>query len=179
MYKFDEGGYLAKFKARICVRGDLQPVSEEETRAATLVFKVFRALMAMTAKYGLEAQQLDAINAFCNAMLPTPVYTQMPEGFEIPGMSLELQRALYGLRCSPLLWLQEFSRLLTKLGLTQIPGEPCLFTDHQGIIVFFYVDDIVVLFKKERQEDANDLIKKIGKAYEMRFISELLWFLGV
>ena len=63
-------------------------MNEEETRAATLAFKVFRALMAMAAKYGLEAQQLDAINAFCNAMLPSPVYTSMPEGFEIPGMSL-------------------------------------------------------------------------------------------
>ena len=80
-------------------------MNKEKTRAATLAFKVFRSLIVMAAKYGLEAQQLDAINVFCNAMLPTPVYTSMPEGFEIPGMSLKLLQALYGLRRSPLLWL--------------------------------------------------------------------------
>jgi hypothetical protein len=35
-YKFDKQGFLLKFKARICVRGDLQPLSEKETYAATL-----------------------------------------------------------------------------------------------------------------------------------------------
>ena len=104
-YKFDKEDYLAKFKACICVRGNLQSVNEEETCAATLAFKIFRSLMAMAAKYGLEAQQLDTINVFCNAILSTPIYTSMPEGFEISGMSLELLRALYGLHRSPLLWL--------------------------------------------------------------------------
>ena len=55
-----------------------------------LIFKVFRSLIAIAAKYGLEAQQLDTINIFCNARLPTPVYILMPEGFEIPNISLEL-----------------------------------------------------------------------------------------
>ena len=44
----------------------------------------------MTAKYKLEAQQLDTINVFYNTKLPTPVYTSMPKGFKIPGISLEL-----------------------------------------------------------------------------------------
>jgi hypothetical protein len=34
-HKFDKQGFLQKFKARICVRGDLQPLSEKETYAAT------------------------------------------------------------------------------------------------------------------------------------------------
>ena len=90
IYKFDKGGYLAKFKACIYVRGDLQSINKEEIYAAILAFKVFRSLMVIVAKYRLEAQQLDIINVFCNAMLPTPIYISMPEGFEIPGISLEL-----------------------------------------------------------------------------------------
>src|SRR6266513_3290520 len=109
-YKFDKEGYLMKYKAHICVRGDLQPLSLQETYAATLAFKVFRALMGLTAAFGLKAEQLDAINAFLNAKLDEIVYCHFPEGFEEdPNSCLQLLRALYGLRRSPLLWLQEFT----------------------------------------------------------------------
>jgi hypothetical protein len=40
-YKFDTDGYLLKFKARICVRGDLQESTFEDTRAATLAARTF------------------------------------------------------------------------------------------------------------------------------------------
>jgi len=80
-YKFDTDGYLAKFKARICVRGDLQPKSNKDTYAATLAARTFRALMAITAAYDLEAYQLDAVNAFINSQLDEPVYCTFPEGF--------------------------------------------------------------------------------------------------
>jgi hypothetical protein len=48
-YKLDTDGYLTKFKARICVRGDLQSRSNKGTYAATLAARTFRTLMAMTA----------------------------------------------------------------------------------------------------------------------------------
>ncbi|APA14066.1 hypothetical protein sscle_12g088360 [Sclerotinia sclerotiorum 1980 UF-70] len=52
-YKFDQDGYLIKFKARICARGDLQS-TEEETYAATLTSQIFRAMMAIAAAFDLE-----------------------------------------------------------------------------------------------------------------------------
>jgi len=56
-YKFDEDGYLTKFKARICVRGDLQDPAELDTYAATLAARALRALMTITAAFDLEAVQ--------------------------------------------------------------------------------------------------------------------------
>lgn len=44
-YKFDEEGCLTKYNTRLCARSDLQK-TEEDTYAATLAAKVFRALMA-------------------------------------------------------------------------------------------------------------------------------------
>src|SRR5437667_7753699 len=44
-YKFDQEGYLTKYKVHICVREDCQLISLQETYAATLVFRVFRVLM--------------------------------------------------------------------------------------------------------------------------------------
>ena len=100
--------------------------------------------MAITAAFGLETQQLDAVNAFTNSHLDETVYCQFPKGFEQPGLCLLLLRPLYRLRQSPLLWLKEFSNTLTQLGLQQIPRQLCLFTNGKTI-VFFYVDDIALL----------------------------------
>jgi hypothetical protein len=48
-YKFDENGYYTKAKARIVVRGDLQPVTEEENRAATSSARTLRLIITLIA----------------------------------------------------------------------------------------------------------------------------------
>ena len=53
-YKTDTNGYLTRFKARICVRGDLQKSTHEDTYAATLAARSFRALMAIVAIFNLN-----------------------------------------------------------------------------------------------------------------------------
>lgn len=86
----------------------------------------------------------------------------MPDGYTIPGMWLRLNKALYGLRKSPLLWLQELSKTLSDIGLTRIPNEPCLYTDHRGITVIIYVDDLVFMFAAHRAEDVEVLIATLN-----------------
>jgi hypothetical protein len=105
-YKFDNEGYLIKYKARICVRGDLQTTAED-TYAATLAIRIFRALMAIAAYFNMEVRQYNTVNAFTNARLAMPVYCYPPEGFSDPDHLWELHRALYGLKTSPLLWYKE------------------------------------------------------------------------
>ena len=39
-YKFDEQGFLIKYKAQLCARGDLQH-TEQDTFAATLAARIF------------------------------------------------------------------------------------------------------------------------------------------
>ena len=55
IYKFDMNGYLVKYKAQICVRGDLQQQTHQDTYAATLAAWTFQLLMAVTAAFDLEA----------------------------------------------------------------------------------------------------------------------------
>ena len=52
-YKLDTNGYLTKYKARICVRGDLQTPAKD-TYAATLATRIFRALLAIAAYFNME-----------------------------------------------------------------------------------------------------------------------------
>jgi len=88
------------------------------------------------------------VNVFINAKLSKPVYCYCLEGFGQDGYVLELLMALYGLKISPLLWYKELTSILAKFGLKLVLGTNCLFTNGQ-LIIFFYVDDIAVLFAKK------------------------------
>lgn len=178
-YKFNENGFLSKYKARIVVRGDLQETSTQDVYAATLAFKVFRSLMALVAAFNLQTHQLDAVNAFLNAKNDEPVYCFLPDGYKQPGKVMKVLRALYGQRKSPLLWLRTLTMKCLELGLYQAPGEPCLFTNQNGIILFFYVDDIVIAFRLDQKKNVESLVKRFQGMFEIRDLGPMKFFLGV
>jgi hypothetical protein len=177
-YKFDQNGYLQKLKARICVRGDLETISAEEKRAATLAARTARMIFALVAAFDLDLRQRDAVTAFLNSILTKEVYTKMPEGFEIPGRCWKLRRALYGLRISPRLWQQEAAGVLLKLGLQQVPEDPCVFIG-KGILVFFYVDDILIASYYTARERARQLEKDLEAHWELTDHGDAEWFLNI
>jgi hypothetical protein len=105
--------------------------------------------MAITAAFGYETKQMDAVNAFLNAELDELVYCYFPHGFEQSEKCLRLKRALYGLRKSPRLWLKYFATTLSRLGLKAIPGQLYIYTNFNGIIIFFYIDDVCFIYRLE------------------------------
>lgn len=177
-YKFDKHGYLIKFKARVCVRGDLQPASDLDTYAATLAARSFCLLMAIAAYFDLDAFQLDAVDAFLNGDLDETVFVQYPDGFNIPGQCLRLLKGLYGLRRSPRLWYKELSSTLREMGLRPILEEPCIFAN-DWLVVFFYVDDIALLARPSDRARLQDFIRRLQGKYKMHDLGELKWFLGI
>jgi hypothetical protein len=78
-----------------------------------------------------------------------------------------------------LLWLQELSATLKELGLQEVAGEPCLFMNDDGALVFFYVDDIVLLCRSGALPQLHKLRQALMQRYEMRDLGELSWFLGI
>lgn len=177
-YKFDSDGYLVKLKVRICVRGDLQKLSTEEKYSATLAARTARAVLALVAAFDLDTHQFDAVNAFLNSTLDETVITEMPEGFRQSGYYWKLLRALYGLRKSPRLWQREATKVLTKLGLTVVQEDLCLFAS-DGIIVFFYVDDIIIVNHPSQRRRAAEIKEKLNITWELRDMGEAAWFLGI
>ena len=175
-YKLDSEGHLTKYKARICVRGDLQTTAED-TYAATLAMRIFRALMAIAAYFNMEIRQYDAVNAFTNAQLTTPVYCHLPEGFTDSDHLWKLNRALYGLKTSPLLWYKELTKTLTELGLYEVKDAPCLWKNDK-LLVFFYVDDIVVLSPPAHTAALDDFERRLLHKYEIRSLGDLEVFCG-
>lgn len=179
VYKFDKHGQFQKCKARLVVRGDQQRKStHEETYAATLAGRSFRTLMAVAARFDLELIQYDAVNAFVNAELDKNVFMRMPPGHRKPGMILMLRKALYGLRESPLLWQRELTATLTELGFKPVPHETCCMTKG-GVIIFFYVDDIVLAYRKQREDEVERITRALQAKYKLTGGTPLQWFLGV
>ena len=104
--------------------------------------------MAIAAAFDLEIRQYNAVNIFTNTKLNKLIYCYCLEGFNLNGQILELLIALYRLKISLLLWYKELTNTLTKFGLKLVLGTNCLYTNRQ-LIVFFYIDDITVLFTKK------------------------------
>ena len=180
-YKFEDKGFLKQAKARLCVQGNKQILTHAETRAATLASRCFRTLMALTAAFGLDMKQFDALNAFVNSLLDELVYIEAPPGRLRPIGSesvLRLHRALYGLRRSPRLWQLELTNTLRQLGLEPINEEPCLFTGH-GVIILVYVDDILLVYHPDRLKEAEGIAASLQEHYELRYEGEGDAFLGI
>jgi hypothetical protein len=178
-YKFDPNGYWIRCKARLVVRGDQQDHHYSgETYAATLAIRSFRMIATLAAHYDLEMIQYDAVNAFVNAELDEPVYMRMPHGHTIPGQTLLLKRAMYGLRKSPKLWQETFSNELKSHGFEPIPDEPCCLVK-EGMIIFYYVDDFVLVFPHNLQHSAMSFTSKLMERFPLTGGDELHWFLGI
>jgi len=104
IYKFDENGYLIKFKARICVCKDLQNSAELDIYTAILTARALCVLMTITAAFDLKAVQWDAVNVFTNSILEEDsVYTDCLKEFEKQSKIWLLLHALYELWISSLL----------------------------------------------------------------------------
>jgi hypothetical protein len=84
-HKLDTAGYLLRFKARICVRGDLQQDLGGDVYAATGAYRTFRILMSLVAAFDLICHSADVTNAFLNAPMKEEVYVKCPPGFDISG----------------------------------------------------------------------------------------------
>ncbi|KAK1920498.1 hypothetical protein P3342_002798 [Pyrenophora teres f. teres] len=178
-YKFDKHHRLLKCKARLVVRGDQQRnITAQDTYAATLASRSFRMLTAIAAKHDLELKQYDVTNAFVHATIDREVFMRMPRGYQKPGTVLRLNKALYGLRISPLLWQREFTSTLRALGFQEVPHEPCCLIK-DGIIIFFYVDDIILAYHKDMENQAQQAIKRLQDKYLFTGGNDLQWFLGV
>ena len=101
-----------------------------------------------------------------------------PDGFEEQDYIWQLKRALYGLKTSPLLWYKDLTRTLEELGLRPVPDVNCLYRNDK-LIVFFYVDDIVVLVKLAYLTHLENFERKLFKRYQICALGELSLFCGI
>ena len=64
------------------------------------------------------------------------------------------------------------------MGIEEIPQKPCII-QKKGIICFFYVDDIVFTYKKDRADEVKKIVELLSETLTIKIVGELKWFLGL
>ncbi len=156
--------------------GNQQKRHDLPTRATSLAITSLRILLALVVKFDFETLQLDGVNAFVPADLGETVFIRMLPGYCKYGKVLQLNRAINGLHRSFLLWQQKLTDEMKKLDFEEIPQEPSV-VQKNGIICFFYLDDIVFVFKKDQRNEVERTVASLSKALTIERKGELKWFL--
>ena len=148
---------VRKFKARFCVRGDVQKRKTEEemnTYAPVVQWSTVRLMLILTQLLKLKTLSIDISNAFAQADMPEDktVYLHLPHGF-IPAegfgkeMVLRLKKSLYGQAEAPRLWYEKLKAGLEDKSFRTLQIDPFLFISEM-VIVVAYVNDCLILKKK-------------------------------
>jgi len=97
------------------------------------------------------------------------VFCKLLDGYEkligffkgvINGFVVKFEMALYGFKESLLFWYNEFSLVFQAAGFSKANEKLCIFTNGR-VLVLFYIDDILVFYRKEEQQEVNQLIAQL------------------
>ena len=138
-------GDARKWKARYCVRGDLEP-GEQDTFAPVVAWSSVRLFLILSMTLGWTTCSIDFSNAFVQAELSEPVWIHLPRGFQssLPGKTcLRLKRSQYGLSVAPRLWHEHLNVALFDLGFKPSANDPCLLC-RPNMMLAKYVDDVAI-----------------------------------
>jgi hypothetical protein len=146
-------GEITKYKARYCVRGDLEE-GEPETYAPVVAWSSVRLFLVLSLTLGWATCSIDFSSAFVQANLAVPVWIHMPRGFKseqqaVRRTCLRLVKSLYGLSVAPRLWYEHIREALLKQGLKQSATDSC-FLYSSTLMVVLYVDDLGIAYSNEK-----------------------------
>ena len=143
-------GSIKKFKARLCLRGDLQK-GQFESYAPVAAFSSLRILLITALMFKWKTCCIDFVNAFVQAKLDVDVWMHLPRVFYSNSKGktcLKLLRSLYGAVFSPRLWYQLLERVLLDIEFVKSKHDPCLFLK-KDIYLVVHVDDCGIAYKDE------------------------------
>jgi histone deacetylase 1/2 len=161
-------GSLSRYKSRLCVRGDLQrgKYTTNETFAPVVDWSTVRMLFTLALVNNWESASIDFKNAFVQAQLPSPIYLELPPGYQRNNPKLldhvmKIKTSLYGDRRAANLWYNKLrTELLSKhFNFKCSVFDPCLFIRDDCMLVV-YVDDAIVFARDDKVVAA--VLKKLG-----------------
>ncbi len=87
---------------------------------------------------------------------------RMPPAYIQEGKLIKLNRAMYALHRSPLLWKQKLIDEINKLGVKQISHEPHG-VQQNAIICFLYIHNIVFVLKNDERNKVEKTVASLSK----------------
>ena len=178
-YKPNTAAEPAKYKARICVRGNnqIRGVNFDETFSPVVRYETGRLLIAMFAHKRVLLHQMDVSSAFLNGILEEEVFMRMPTNAGRPDKICKLKKALYGLKQSPRAWHHSIRTFLLEHGFTQSKYDSCLFifeAEDGQCLIAVYVDDFILAAPTQRRID--QMKKLLQGKYKIRDLGVLRSF---
>jgi hypothetical protein len=182
VYKGDAEGNHIKDKARMVACGNRQKESiwHREVYSYVVRTTTLRVLLALVAYYDLECEQLDIITAYLNAWLTDDdvVLLRLPPACAGSKHIVRLQRGMFGLKQSALLWYNDLKESLKVLGFDPIEADPCVFVNSVTFgSIIVYVDDIILITKDKAA--MNSLKERLFTRYKARNLGPIGFYLGI
>ncbi|KAD3338048.1 hypothetical protein E3N88_33569 [Mikania micrantha] len=155
-----EGVEKPRYKARLVAKGFTQREGIDYTEIFSPVVKhtSIRVILALTAVYDLELEQLDVKTAFLHGVLDEQIYMKQPLGFvdkEQPNKVCLLKKSLYGLKQSPRQWYRRFDEYMVKNGFSRSMFDNCVYimeySSGRFVYLLLYVDDMLIACEDKRQ----------------------------
>ena len=159
--KRDTNGNITKYKARLVAQGFSQrpgfDYDTERLYAPVIRLDTLRLLLAISANFDWEMEQVDIIGAYLHGKIEEDIYMRQPLGFEDgTDRVCKLKRALYGLKQSGRAWNDKLNSFFETLGLHRLTSDPCVYLFREGseiLIIGVYVDDMGIFSNSKRLTD--------------------------
>ncbi|GKA78648.1 putative ribonuclease H-like domain-containing protein [Tanacetum coccineum] len=139
----------------------IEAMNKKDERGIVVRNKARLVAQGHSQEEGIDYDEMDVKSAFLYGKIDEEVYVCQPPGFEnpeFPNKFYKVEKALYGLHQAPKAWYE-----------TLIKGDI--------LLVQVYVDDII--FGGTKKELCTEFEKLMHKNFQMSFIGELTFFLGL
>ncbi|KAL9264556.1 Retrovirus-related Pol polyprotein from transposon TNT 1-94-like protein [Drosera capensis] len=132
-----------------------------------------RIMLSLTATLDLEVEQIDVKTAFLHCDLEEEIYMEQPDNFQVKDKEdyvCKLKKSLYGLKQASRQWYKKFESVICGQGYIKTTFDHCVFvnkfSDGNFIILFLYVDDMLIVGKDIFRIDR--LKKQLGESFVMK-----------
>ena len=123
-----------RFKARLVVQGHVEEPGIDYGRSYAPVRRIrsIRTLLAIACEHAWPVWQMDVVVAFLQSLIDKDVFVEPAPGHDPRDsktgevMVYKLQRSLYGLVQSPVLWYDTIDRVLGVIGFRPTQLDPCV-----------------------------------------------------
>ena len=122
--------------------------------------------------------QMNVMNAFMNCMLNEMIYMRQSLNFETENTVFWLRKMLYELRQFFLLWQKKLISTFRNLEFKEI-SQKLYIMINEKVIIFFYVDDIVICYRKKNKTKVRAATSELQTKYTMNILRSLKWFLEI
>ncbi len=172
-----------RFKARLVARGyeDDKRFDTIDTYSPVAKMSTVRLLLSLSLRLDCPIRQVDIKNAYLNSDLDSPIYIELPEGYEIDYNKfndpvLRVSKAMYGLKESGKRWNEEIDRWLSSLGFIRNKFDECLY-HKDNMFILVYVDDMLIVINDRNY--LNSVIGNLKRKFKCTDLGSVKSFLGL